>query len=119
MGIGPLELVTVISMALITFFSRPNTLTPVGGTPTIAHVFYYGWVAALSTGLGALPLVFMGTVKDHWLGISNAIAAGMMLSASFHLMEEGVSLDPDGASLFGMPINLYARVAAGFFLGMG
>jgi hypothetical protein len=35
-------------------------------------------------------------VSDVWLGFSNAIAAGMMLSASFSLMEEGVSLEADG-----------------------
>lgn len=117
--VGPAEILVIVGMGLITHFTRPSTLTPVGGTPTIQHVFYYGWIAALSTGLGALPLVFMGEVKDMWLGISNAIAAGMMLSASFGLMEEGVSLDPDGITLFGMGIDLYMRVAVGFVLGMG
>ena len=56
------QLAIVIAMALITVFSRPSTLTPVGGSPSIQHVFHYGWVAALSTGLGALPLLFMGKV---------------------------------------------------------
>lgn len=118
LGMGPVEIVVFIGMAIITQIARPGSFTPVGGTPTIQHVFYYGWVAALSTGLGALPLVFMGAVKDHWLGVSNAIAAGMMLSASFGLMEEGVSLDPDGSSILGFPIDHYTRVAVGFVLGM-
>ena len=52
----------VVAMVLITVFSRPNTLTPVGESPSIQHVFHYGFVAALSTGLGALPLLFMGKV---------------------------------------------------------
>jgi hypothetical protein len=52
----------VVAMVLITIFSRPSTLTPIGGSPSIQHVFHYGWVAALSTGLGALPLLFMGKV---------------------------------------------------------
>uniref|UniRef100_A0A7S0YQP9 Uncharacterized protein n=1 Tax=Hemiselmis tepida TaxID=464990 RepID=A0A7S0YQP9_9CRYP len=41
-----------------------------------------------------------------------------MLSASFGLMEEGVSLDPDGSTILGMGIDHYTRVAAGFLLGM-
>jgi len=118
LGMGPMEGVILVVMAIITHFARPSTLTPVGGMSTIQHVFYYGWVAALSTGLGALPLMFMGAVKDHWLGLSNAIAAGMMLSASFGLMEEGVSLDPDGSMILGYGIDHYTRVAVGFVLGM-
>jgi hypothetical protein len=57
----------VIAMVLITIFSRPSTLTPIGGSPSIQHVFHYGWVAALSTGLGALPLLFMGKVISDLL----------------------------------------------------
>jgi hypothetical protein len=166
MPTGSVEILTVIAMAAITHFTRPSTLTSVGGLPTIAHVWYYGWVAALSTGLGALPLIFLGKVTDVWLGLSNAVAvrypahriagsgastlpgpsalvsgfrcaqlnallrctcfthaewssvhafggsnaaakcerqrpggalqAGMMLSASLHLIQEGLDLDADG-----------------------
>lgn len=117
-GMGPVEAAIIAAMAIITHFARPSTLTPVGGLSTVQHVFYYGWVAALSTGLGALPLMFMGAVKDHWLGLSNAIAAGMMLSASIGLMEEGVSLDPDGSMILGYGVDHYTRVAVGFVLGM-
>lgn len=74
MPTGSVEVMTVLVMAAITHFARPSTLTPVGGIPTVQHVFYYGWVAALSTGLGALPLIFLGKVTDVWLGLSNAVA---------------------------------------------
>jgi len=60
----------------------------------------------------------MGKVSDVWLGLSNAIAAGMMLSASFSLMEEGVSLEADGSTLFGRPVNHHMRVLGGFLAGM-
>jgi len=61
----------------------------------------------------------MGKVSDTWLGFSNAIAAGMMLSASFSLMEEGVSLEADGSSLLGFDVGHHIRVAVGFLMGMG
>jgi zinc transporter, ZIP family len=45
-------------------------------------------VTALATGLGALPFAF-GKFDRRWLGVSNAIAAGFMLSASGALLIEG------------------------------
>ena len=46
-------------------------------------------VTALATGLGALPFAFVGTMSRRWLGVSNAIASGFMLSASGLLLIEG------------------------------
>lgn len=46
-------------------------------------------VTALATGLGALPFAF-GTFSRRWLGVSNALASGFMLSASGALLIEGV-----------------------------
>jgi len=108
----------VLIMAVITVVTRPSTMAEIGKEPTVGHVWYYGWVAALSTGLGALPLLLLGKVTDVWLGLSNALAGGMMLSASLHLVEEGISLDPDDSSLFGLVVGHHVRVAVGFLLGM-
>ena len=65
------------------------------------HVFWYGWVTALSTGLGALPMFFFpGDASERWLGVSNAIAAGMMTSASAALIQEGLELkSSEGSSM--------------------
>jgi hypothetical protein len=35
------------------------------------HVFYYGWVTAVSTGLGAIPFLFFSQPKKFWMGVAN------------------------------------------------
>src|ERR687898_749450 len=55
------------------------------------QVFLFALLTALATGLGALPFVFVKDLTRRWLGASNAIAAGLMLAASFGLIYEGVA----------------------------
>lgn len=59
---------------------------------SVSLVFWHGWVSALFTGAGAIPLLFAPKMKLWWVGISNAIAAGMMLCASFSLVVEALRL---------------------------
>lgn len=61
--------------------------------PRLAHVFWYAWITAVSTGLGAAPWLFVRHVPARWLGLSNALAAGMMVSASAGLLVEA-ALEP-------------------------
>jgi zinc transporter, ZIP family len=54
------------------------------------QVFLFALLTAVATGLGALPFVFVKSLTRRWLGASNALAAGLMLAASFGLIYEGV-----------------------------
>ncbi|MCC5973520.1 MAG: ZIP family metal transporter [Rubellimicrobium sp.] len=61
--------------------------------PTVLLVFAAAMVTALATGLGALPLL-AGKADARWLGIGNAVAAGLMLAACFSLLDEGFGFSP-------------------------
>lgn len=54
-------------------------------------VFLAALVTALATGLGAIPFFFVRTINRWWLGVSNAIASGLMLGASYSLIIEGLA----------------------------
>lgn len=53
------------------------------------QVFFYALATALATGLGAIPFAFMRTASPRMVAVANAIAAGLMLGASFGLVAEG------------------------------
>lgn len=58
-----------------------------------SNVFFYALITAIATGLGALPFFLFKSLTRNWLGISNAIASGLMLAASFGLIYEGLNYD--------------------------
>lgn len=57
--------------------------------PTAGVVFVAALGTALATGLGALPFVVVRQMSPRVMGIANALAAGLMLGASFGLIAEG------------------------------
>jgi zinc transporter ZupT len=72
-------------------------------------------VTALATGLGALPFAFMKTVSARTGAIAGAIAAGLMLGASFGLIVEGTDY---GAwqTLVGAGLGIFFILAGERFL---
>jgi zinc transporter, ZIP family len=72
----------------------------------VVLVFLLALLTAVATGLGALPFAFAKHPTRRWLGASNAVAAGLMLAASFGLLYEGVN--------YGL-----SRTLAGALLGLG
>ena len=84
MGLCLLLLVIFISV-----FTLPSdSLSPV--RIELIHVWYFGWITAVSTGLGALPFFFVKEPSKYWIGLSNATAGGMMIAASYQLAIEGI-----------------------------
>jgi len=83
-------LICIISYAM---FPQGGLYVDDNSAITWKHVWYYGWITAVSTGLGVLPLVFVrdGELDTFYIGVSNAIASGMMIAASYSLILEGVT----------------------------
>jgi len=102
-----------IIILILSVYTCPETMQP--SKPSVEHVFYYGWISALSTGLGVLPLVVAPELDKFWIGVSNAIAAGMMTAASYSLVVEGCAFDePDDTS----EITSTVRTIIGIVLGL-
>jgi zinc transporter ZupT len=55
----------------------------------VVVVFVAALITALATGVGALPFAFIRTISGSTVALANAIAAGLMLGASFGLVSEG------------------------------
>lgn len=76
---------------------------------TPAKVFWSAWITAAATGLGMSPFLFTKEFDKRWVAFGNAVASGMMISASMGLLEEGAHGTSADASL--------TRVAIGFCFG--
>lgn len=68
-------------------------------------------VTAAATGLGAVPFFFFKDVDRRVLGWAGAVAAGIMLAASFRLVNEGIEFSL-ARSLLGLLAGL-ALIAVG------
>lgn len=109
-----ITIIALLVILIITVVTIPRPFQP-AGKPTLLHVWYYGWITAISTGLGVIPLIFIPKLDSYWMGVSNAIAAGMMIAASYSLFVEGCTFDePDDHS----EIASEARTAIGALLGL-
>jgi ZIP family zinc transporter len=60
-------------------------------TSSATQVFLLALLTAVATELGTLPFLFVKSLTRSWLGVSNALASGLMLAASFGFVYEAAS----------------------------
>jgi zinc transporter ZupT len=72
----------------------------------MAEVFWVALLTDLATGLGIIPFVFMKNPGQRWSGVTTAVAAGMMLSASLFALA-------DKALHMGRAVDVIAGMLAG------
>jgi hypothetical protein len=77
-------------LAVISIVTYPRNGLVSSEEVTVNRVWYFGWITAITTGLGAIPLIFLTKPKAYIFGGASAVAAGMMMSASFGLLSEGI-----------------------------
>ncbi|MEZ4423880.1 MAG: ZIP family metal transporter [Gemmatimonadota bacterium] len=86
-------------------------------------VFLLALVTALATGLGALPFLFLRTISAQVVAYSNAVAAGLMLGASFGLLAEGSEYGAvqavAGANLGVLFVLVFSRLLEGHDVEFG
>jgi len=81
----------------------------------VVQVFLYALITAIATGFGAIPFAFIKRITPKVMGVSNAIAAGLMVGASIMLIIEGNDSD-FLKTIIGMAIGLIFILLVEFIL---
>ncbi|XAR55714.1 hypothetical protein NMG60_11035891 [Bertholletia excelsa] len=71
------------------------------GRVSVSTVAFFTLAMAAATGLGAVPFFFV-ELDPQWAGICNGMAAGVMLAASFDLIQEGQEYGSGNWVVFGI-----------------
>ncbi|KAG9452672.1 hypothetical protein H6P81_005576 [Aristolochia fimbriata] len=72
-----------------------------GNRVSVATVAWFTLAMAAATGLGAVPFFFV-ELEPQWAGVCNGMAAGVMLAASFDLVQEGKTHGGDSWVVIGI-----------------
>ncbi len=59
-------------------------------------ILLYSFITAIATGLGALPFAFKKNFTTRQQALAHAIAAALMITASFGMIYEGVDFTHNG-----------------------
>lgn len=71
----------------------------------VAIIFVYSLITAIACGLGALPFFFLKNISTKGVGIAKSIAAGLMIAASFAMINQGIEYSVR-AVFFGIMIGM-------------
>ena len=71
-------LLLTVGITIVSHFYRSKST----GQSTVAEVWYYGWLTAISTGLGVIPFYFVSEPDKFWEGIQY-ILLFFLLSRSY------------------------------------
>ncbi|OMO88475.1 Zinc/iron permease [Corchorus capsularis] len=96
---------------VISFEDNNNVMSDWKGNSrrvSVSTVALFTLAMAAATGLGAVPFFFV-ELDPQWAGICNGMAAGVMLAASFDLIQEGQEHGAGSWVVIGI-------VAGGFFI---
>eukprot|EP00798_Chlamydomonas_sp_ICE-L_P018562 gene18562-25071_t len=70
----------------------------------VLSILLYTTLMAMASGLGAAPFLIFGRLSDYWAGMANAVAVGVMFTASYELLHEGGPYSP-ALTVLGMCIG--------------
>lgn len=120
------DIIICVLLIVVSIFSYPPNFfsgsSLIGNLKVpLSFVWYYGWITALSTGLGALPFIFFKEPSKFWVGVSNAVAGGMCTAASYSLVSEGILFDSAFPPLIELITNINSsasRTIIGFTVGV-
>ena len=111
-------LTVVILTAASMWFLSLSTQHESNQPASVGLVLAYGWITAVSTGFGVLPFLFTTQeLSQRWLGSANAVAAGMMLTASGTLAFEGFHAEDEQNSMY-WGLSCSYRMGMGFLFGV-
>ena len=109
----------IMAVMLLVGVTAGSATSGFGSVTTLWTVWWYGWLTCLSTGLGALPFACFQELPPYLLGASNAMAAGMMISASGNMIYESWVLPADSLAESGIGSwNPEWRLVLGLVLGL-
>ena len=89
----PFEWAALACIFFLTYVLVPHPLHP-EGQPSLQHVFYYGWLTAVSTGLGIVPLIFAPDLASYWVGVSNGMLRMLFPCSRFVVVVSSSTYDP-------------------------
>ncbi len=110
----PLWMRLVVAFVVVSFFAALLFLWR-SPEKSVANVAAYAWITTASTGLGAAPFYCFTSLRSTWLGVSNAVAGGMMTAASIGLIIEAME---DEALIAALPGHEHNHGALKVVLGL-